>query len=96
MREADNHVGDLDASVVDVVLDVDAVSGRAQQADERVAQYRVAQMADVRRLVGIDAGVLDQDLAADICRALAGVVGNFDSGFAGQAPARPHRVAAAH
>ena len=32
--------------------------------DERIAQHGVAQMPDVRRFVGIDIGVLDDDLAA--------------------------------
>src|SRR5258705_2310094 len=36
----------------------------AQHAHEGIAQRRVAQMADVRRLVGIDVGVLDDDLLA--------------------------------
>ena len=60
MEEADDHVGDLDAGVVDVVLHVDFLAGGAEQADECVAEDGVAQVADVRGLVGIDAGVLDQ------------------------------------
>ena len=63
MNESDHHVGHLDAGVVDVVLNVDGVSGGAQQANESVAQDGVAQVPDMRGLVGIDAGVLDQDLA---------------------------------
>ena len=42
------------------------MAGGAQQANEGVAEDRVAQVADVRGLVGIDAGVLDEDLAADV------------------------------
>ena len=63
MEEPDDDVGDLDAGVVDVVLHVDLVAGGAQEADKRVAENGVAQMADVRGLVGIDAGVLNEHVA---------------------------------
>ncbi len=60
LLKADYDVGDLDAGVVNVVLHVDFVAGGAQQPHERVAQNGVTQMADVRSLVGVDAGVLDE------------------------------------
>ena len=63
-REPDDDVGDLDAGVVDVVLDFDLAAGEAEQAHHRVAERRVAQVADVRGLVRIDRRVLDDDLAA--------------------------------
>ena len=63
MREADHDVGHLHASVVDVVLDVDFPSGITQQANERVAEDGVAQVSNVRGFVGINARVLDQNLA---------------------------------
>ncbi len=66
VHETDHHVRNLHAGVVDVVLDVDGVSGRAQQSDKGVAQDCVAQMADVCRLVRVDAGVLHQNLAAHV------------------------------
>ena len=72
MHETDDDVGDLHAGVVDVVLHPDLVAGfvavGAEQALKGVAQNGVAQMADVRGLVGVDAGVLDQAKAgtADI------------------------------
>ena len=59
LRQAHDHVGDLHAGVVDVVLHVDLASGRAQQANEGVAQDGVAQMPDMRGFVGIDRRVLD-------------------------------------
>ncbi len=55
VQEADHDVGNLDAGVVNVVLHVDLVAGGAEQADERVAEDGVAQVADVRGLVGVDA-----------------------------------------
>jgi hypothetical protein len=64
MQEADHHIGHLHAGVVDVVLHVDFLPGGAQQADEGVAENGVAQVADVRGLVGIDAGVLDKRMQA--------------------------------
>ena len=63
MQEADHDVGDLDAGVVDVVLHVDFVARGAEQAHERVAEDGVAQVADVRGLVGIDGGVLYEHMA---------------------------------
>ena len=62
--EADHHVGHLNAGVVDVVLHLDRDRPGAQTRGRGVSpEDRVAQMADVRRLVRIDVGVLDDDLA---------------------------------
>ena len=60
--KAHHHVRDLDAGVVDVVLHLDPAPARAQHADEGVAQDGIAQVSDVGGLVGIDVGVLDDDL----------------------------------
>ncbi len=64
MGEADDDVRDLDAGVVDVVLDADLPAGfvtvAAQEAGEGVAEDGVAKMADVRGFVGVDASVLDE------------------------------------
>ena len=79
MKEAHHDVGDLHAGVVDIVLNIDRVPSRSQQANESVAKNGVAQMADVGRLVGINAGVLDQDFAADVGRAFARVTRNSDA-----------------
>ena len=64
MKEPDDHIGYLHAGVVDVVLHVDFLPGGAQQADEGVAENGVAQMADVRGLVWIDAGVFYEGMQA--------------------------------
>ena len=63
LQKANHHVGHLHARVVDVVLNVDFPARGAQQPDERVAENGIAQMSDVRGLVRIDAGVLDQNFA---------------------------------
>ncbi len=60
MDQADHYVRDLNPGVVDVVLYIDLLARRLEQAHKRVAQNGIAQMADVRRLVGIDAGMLHQ------------------------------------
>ena len=60
--QADHHVGELDPGVVDVVLDLDLMAERAQRRDQRVSEHGVAQVAHVRRLVGVDVGVLDDGL----------------------------------
>ena len=48
--------------VVNVVLDLDPLAGRAQQAGKGVAQHGVAQVSDVGGLVGVDVGVFHDDL----------------------------------
>ena len=62
LHEAEDDVHDLDAGVVDVVLDLDLLALVAQAAGERVAEAGVPQVADVGRLVGVDVRVLDDDL----------------------------------
>ena len=57
-----HHVGHLHARVVDIVLHFHALAARAQHADEGIAQHGIAQVADVRRFVRVDVGVLDDDL----------------------------------
>ena len=61
--EPDHHVGHLHPGVVDVVLDLDLVAEGPQDARQHVSEDGVAQMPDVRRLVGIDVRVLDDPLA---------------------------------
>ncbi len=59
MEEAEDHVSNLHTGIVDVILDFDAAAGVAQQTRESVAQDCVANVADMRGFVRIDAGVLD-------------------------------------
>ncbi len=59
MHETDDHVGDLNTGVVDVVLDFDSIAGSFQYAHKRVAQHGISHVTDVRGFVRIDAGVLD-------------------------------------
>ncbi len=51
VKKSENYVGDLDARVVDVVLNFDVAAGVAEDADEGVAQDGVAQVADVRGFI---------------------------------------------
>ena len=62
VAEADDDVGHLNAEIVDVVLHFDRRAAEPEHAHERVAERRVAQMADVRRLVRVDRRVLDDGL----------------------------------
>ena len=62
LAEADGDVRDLDAGVVDVVLDLDDAAQIAEQPAEGVSERGVAQVADVRGLVRVDGGVLDDGL----------------------------------
>ena len=66
--EANDDVGHLDASVVDVVLDLDLMSPGTQHADEGVAERRVAEVADMCGLVGVDVGVLNDDFFGGLGR----------------------------
>ena len=80
--EAYDHVGDLHAGVVDVVLnaygEAGFVSVGAEEALEGVTEDGVAEMADMSGFVGIDAGVFDEteagtaDVGVLVCRDLAG------------------------
>ena len=63
LAESDDDVGHLHAGVVDVVLHFDRRAAEAQDARKRVAERRIPQMADVRGLVRIDGGMLDDGLA---------------------------------
>jgi hypothetical protein len=63
VQESYDHIRDLDAGVVDVVLNVHFVSGGAKQAHEGVAENCIPQMPDVRGLVGINRGVLYEHMA---------------------------------
>src|SRR6202022_951687 len=63
--EADDHVRNLDAGVVDVVLRFDRGALESKRADQRVTERGVAQVADVRGLVRVDGRVLDDRLLAD-------------------------------
>src|SRR5262249_6760629 len=58
-----DDIGDLNAGVVEVVLNLDGVSEKAQGAHENVSENSISEMADMGRLVRIDIGVLDDDLA---------------------------------
>ncbi len=62
LHETEDDVHDLDARVVDIVLDLDLLALVAKAAGERVAQARVPEVADVGRLVRVDVRVLDDDL----------------------------------
>ncbi len=69
LLQADDDVGDLDAEIVDVVLHFDRRAAKGQDPRERVAERGIPQMADVRGLVRIDRGVLDDGLVRrDGCR----------------------------
>ena len=60
--ESNHHIGYLHPGVVDVVLHLDPLARPAQHPHQGVAENRVSQMSDMRRFVGIDIRVLDDDL----------------------------------
>ena len=63
MQESYDHVRDLHAGIVDVILDIHFPAHKTQQANKCVAKDGIAEVPDVRGLVGINAGVLNQNLA---------------------------------
>ena len=65
MEKTHDNVGNLHAGVVDIILNFNVLAREAQQAYKRIAQNRVAKVPDMRRLVGIDAGVFHQNFAYD-------------------------------
>jgi hypothetical protein len=64
MDETYDHVGDLNAGVVDVILDAYVVAGFvavvAEEALKGVAEDGIAEVADVGGFIGVDAGVFDE------------------------------------
>jgi hypothetical protein len=64
VEHSDHDVGNLDAGVVDVVLDLDLGAKAAQAAAQNVTENRISQVTDVGGLVGIDGGVLDDRFRA--------------------------------
>ena len=75
LAESDDDVGDLDAGVVDVVLHLDRHAAKPLHAHERVAERRIPKVADVRRLVRVDGGVLDDGLRSSIVHRRSSIVG---------------------
>ncbi len=63
LSEANHYIGHLHAGVVDVILNVDFPARKTQEPNECIPENCIAQMSNVRGLVGIDARVLDQNLA---------------------------------
>ena len=67
MVKADHDIGNLHACIVDVILHFHVIACGSQHPDKGVAENGIAQMSDVRGLVGIDVGMLDDDLAGCGC-----------------------------
>ena len=63
VKKAEDHIGDLNSGVIDIILHFDLCARMAQQAHKSIAKHGVAQVADVRGFIGIDVGVLDDDFA---------------------------------
>src|SRR6266700_135911 len=61
--KGNHHVRYLYACVINIILNLHAVPRMPQYPHHCVAQHRVPHVPDVRRLVWIDAGVLDNHLA---------------------------------
>ena len=60
-EQSDDHVSHLHAGIVDVVLDLHALARVPENPHHRVAEHGVAHVSDVRGLVGINAGMFDDD-----------------------------------
>ena len=60
--QADDNIRNLNTGVIDIVLNFDFAPRGLEYPDKRVADRSISKMADMRRLVGIDIGVLDDDL----------------------------------
>src|ERR1700675_525558 len=59
VHEAYNHIGNLNAGVVNVVLYFDSIAGGLQNSNEGVAEHGISYMSDVRGFIWIDARVLN-------------------------------------
>src|SRR5262245_33314061 len=61
--EAHHDVSHLYAGVIDIILHFDVASTAEQHAYERVAENRIAEVADVSGFIRVDIGMLDDGLA---------------------------------
>jgi hypothetical protein len=68
ISESHDDVRDLNACVVDVVLNFYLTAGGFEDADERIPDCGVPQVPDVRCLVRIDVGVFDDNFAVILIR----------------------------
>ena len=59
MYKSDDDVGDLDTSIVYIILDFDAFSVRDKDVHKRVAEHRISDMPNVRSLIRVNARVFD-------------------------------------
>src|SRR5258706_425083 len=59
IHKAHDDVRDLHAGVVDIILHFDAIPCGLKNANKRISEHGIAHVTDMRRLVGIDAGVFD-------------------------------------
>src|SRR5437762_13138546 len=57
--KADNHIRYLNSSIVDVILDLDTLSGGPQNALKGVAEDRISYMPDMCSLIRINGRVFD-------------------------------------
>ncbi len=67
LSQADDDVRHLHARVIDVILNLHPVPRVPQDSHHRVAQHRVPHVPDVRRLVRINARMLDDDFSVLLC-----------------------------
>src|ERR687883_273165 len=66
MQKSNYNIRDLHPGVVNVVLHIHFATGELKQANERVSEDCIAQVADMRGFVGIDARMLDQNLVMGV------------------------------
>src|SRR4029453_6247398 len=64
--ESHHHICDLHPGVIDVVLDLDCLSCGSQHPDGCVTKNCITKVTFMSRLIRIDCGVLDDDLAAQL------------------------------
>src|SRR5207247_5993307 len=62
MNKAYYDIGDLNPGIVNVSLHLDPLASRSQNTLKRIAEYRIANMADVRRFVWVYRCVFDTNL----------------------------------
>src|SRR5882762_3269062 len=67
LQQANHYVRHLHARVINVILNLHTVPRVPQDPHHRVAQHCISYVADVRRLVRIDARMLDDDFSVLLC-----------------------------
>src|SRR5687767_11309899 len=66
LEKAHHHIRHLDAGIVQIVLNLDLMTKKTKTTDEGITQSRVAQVAYMRSLIGVDVRMLYDNFTVEV------------------------------